>query len=224
VSPYIPNTQITTAQVVSATGWVDDSSTTWTYASATTFTVSGDQTVKFSKGTRLQLTQSGSVKYFVVAGSSFGGGTTTVTITGGSDYTLANAAISVNSYSYAANPQGYPSWFSYTPVWTGFSADPPNPIARFSVVGTACTLNILCGTPGTSNATTLTATLPIVPHGTLGYGRYTCRATNNSADLATPGLVTIDAVSVLTAYRDMSAAAWTGSGSKGIGGVFVYEI
>jgi hypothetical protein len=73
----------------------------------------GDQTALFSKGTRLKCFNS-SPKYFVVVASSFGAPTTTVTVTGGTDYSLANAAISANYYSYAANPQGYPGWFNYT--------------------------------------------------------------------------------------------------------------
>jgi hypothetical protein len=127
------------SSAVAADGWVDDTATTWTYASASTFTVSGDVTATFTKGTRIKLTQTG-VKYFVVVGSSFGGGNTTVTITGGTDYTLANAAISANYYSYAVNPQGYPGWFDYTPTLKATSSDPTlgsgsSSAGSFSVVG-----------------------------------------------------------------------------------------
>lgn len=115
-----------------ADGWVDDSAATWTYASATTFTVTGDRTAIFSKGTRIKLTQT-TAKYFVVVGSSHAAGTTTVTISGGTDYTLTNAAISANYYSYTSNPQGYPDWFAYTPTWTGASTNPT--IGNGSIVG-----------------------------------------------------------------------------------------
>jgi hypothetical protein len=50
---------------------------------------------------------------------------TTITITGGSDYSLANATISGQAYSYAAAPQGFPQWFNYTPVWTCVSGAQP---------------------------------------------------------------------------------------------------
>ena len=147
------------AASVPTDGWTDDSSNTWTYTSATTFTVTGDQTAKFSKGTRLKLTNS-ALKYFVVAGSSFGAGTTTVTVTGGDDYSLANAAISANYYSYAANPQGYPDWFNYTPSLVGWAAT-PTVTMKFAITGRQC--HVTGAVTGTSNSTTTTFTLPLNP-------------------------------------------------------------
>jgi hypothetical protein len=123
---------------LSISGWIP-SLETWTYASSTTFTVTGvDVTAKYSKGTRIKLTQSSTVKYFVVTASSFSTNTT-VTITGGADYTLANATISDPYFSYAANPQGYPGWFNYTPTWTSSGTQPAigngTIVGRFSMVG-----------------------------------------------------------------------------------------
>lgn len=147
----------------SADGWLAITDTL-TYASATTFTVSGDQTVKYSKGTRIKLTQT-STKYFVVTGSSFSTNTT-VTITGGTDYTLANAAITAPFYSYQANPQGYPGFFAYTTTYGGgWSADPATTTARFSVIGKTCTVVIASSGAGTGTGTpaSKTWTLPIAP-------------------------------------------------------------
>jgi hypothetical protein len=57
---------------------------------------------------RLRLTQT-TIKYFIItAVSSFSGGNTTITMYGGTVYTLANAAISLNSYSGAKSPFGFP--------------------------------------------------------------------------------------------------------------------
>lgn len=148
----------------SADGWLAITDTL-TYASATTFTVSGDQTVKYSKGTRIKLTQT-SVKYFVVTNSSHSSGTTTVTITGGTDYTLANAAITAPFYSYQVNPQGYPGWFAYTTTYGGgWSADPATTTARFGINGKTCTVVINSTGPGTGTGTpaSKTWTLPIAP-------------------------------------------------------------
>lgn len=92
-------------------GWIDPEET-WTYASSTTFTVSGDVTSKYRKGTKIRLTQT-SVKYFVVTDVTYGAPNTTVTVTAGDDYTIANAAITDNFYSYDSCPQGYPSYFNY---------------------------------------------------------------------------------------------------------------
>ena len=89
-------------------GWIYDTDT-WTYVSATSFKITGkDVRDRFPKGTKIKLVQSGSQKYFYVIATAYTSGNTTITITGGSDYTLASAAISGQAYSYAASPQGFP--------------------------------------------------------------------------------------------------------------------
>lgn len=97
------------------TGWreVTDS---WVYASATTITVPTDATTKYSVGDKIRLTQT-TVKYFYVTAVA----ATTLTITGGSDYTLANAAISDVSYSKAQSPLSFPKSFNWTPTWTNLT-------------------------------------------------------------------------------------------------------
>lgn len=111
--------KVTVAELRSAVysdGWAEDDDT-WTYASATTFTIAGvDRTSRFRKGTRVRLKQGGSYKYLAVVGSSFSTDTT-VTVFGGSDYSLANAAITDNAYSWFALPPGYPESFAYPVVW-----------------------------------------------------------------------------------------------------------
>ncbi len=87
-------------------GWTA-STDTWVYASASTFTIAGvDRTAIYTKGTRLKFTQT-TAKYAVVVSSAFSTNTT-VTIAVNNNYTIANAAISANYYSYQASPQGYP--------------------------------------------------------------------------------------------------------------------
>jgi len=112
-------------------GWITPDET-WTYASASTFTVTGDQTAKYTAGTRLKWTQT-TVKYGVVVSSTFGA-STTVTIAVNTDHTIANAAITANYYSYAAKPQGYPGYFNYTPTWTNVSGGTAT-YAVFAIVG-----------------------------------------------------------------------------------------
>jgi hypothetical protein len=85
---------------------------TWTYAAADapsfTFTVAADVTGKYSPGMRVKLTQT-TVKYFIITGvSTYSGGNTTITVYGGTDYTLANAAITSPYYSVVKAPQGFP--------------------------------------------------------------------------------------------------------------------
>lgn len=203
------------------TGWVN-ATDTWTYASATTFTIASvDRTTTFTPGTRIKLTQT-SVKYFVVVSSSFSTNTT-VTVTGGTDYTLANAAITSPAYSYEANPQGYPGVFNYTTVWTGFSADPTS-ANRFSVIGRTCFVNIYSSVVGVSNSTGLTFTLPIASAYNLS-GIPMGATHNNSTSLTTLGVVNLSATSTTaTAYPGPDQGGWTNSNNKSLQAAFNYPI
>jgi len=89
-----------------ATGW-NPISYTCTYASAITFTISGDKTGELYPGMKFKLTQT-TVKYFIVTKVAYSAPDTTVTIYGGVDYTLANAAISSPYYSTQKSPYGFP--------------------------------------------------------------------------------------------------------------------
>ena len=92
-------------------GWIP-AGETWTYASADdptyTFTVAADVTTKYSVGMKIKLTQ-GTVKYFIITAiSTYSGGNTTITVYGGTDYDLADSAISANAYSMMRTPVGFP--------------------------------------------------------------------------------------------------------------------
>lgn len=67
-------------------------------------------------GTKIWLTQTTS-KYFHVTGKSG----TTITVKAGTDYTLANAAITAPYFSNEVTPVDFPSMFSYTPTLTNFT-------------------------------------------------------------------------------------------------------
>ncbi len=154
-----------TPATVSTDGWTDHSAYTWTYASASTFTIAGvDLTTTFTKGTRLKFTQT-TVKYAVVVSSSFSTDTT-VTIAVNTDYTIANAAISANYYSYQATPQGYPIYFNKTDVTVKGSGGSIGTFAetakiyRFSITGNM--MYIIFKTSVTNNGSwTGNLTLPI---------------------------------------------------------------
>ena len=121
-------------------GWIYDTDT-WTYVSATSFKITGkDVRYRFPNGTKIKLVQSSTTKYFYVVATSYTHRDgTIVTVTGGSDYALANENISGQAYSYAAAPQNFPQWLNYTPVW---SADGGTPVlgngtlfGKFSMIG-----------------------------------------------------------------------------------------
>lgn len=103
-------TLTTLRQILMVDGWIE-AGETWTYASADaptfTFTISGDKTGKYSVGMRVKLTQT-TIKYFIITAVSYGAPNTTVTIYGGTDYTLANAAITLPFYSMSKAPLGFP--------------------------------------------------------------------------------------------------------------------
>lgn len=114
-------------------GWTS-AGETWTYASASTFTISGDKTAKYLAGTRLKFTQT-TVKYFVVVSSSYSAPNTTVTVAVNTSYTIANAAISSNYYSYELSPAGYPDYYNFTPSWTNVTVGNGTVVARYSFDG-----------------------------------------------------------------------------------------
>lgn len=128
------------ADLVTLTGW--HAGETWTYASAVTFTVAGDQTTKYFIGTKIKLTQT-TVKYFYVISSSYSDPTTTVTVTGGTDFTLVSAAITSPFYSYAAIPVGFPHWFNYLSTVSGSGGTKgtyaeTSTCSKFRIVERAC--------------------------------------------------------------------------------------
>ncbi len=140
-------------------GWVQTNDA-WSYASATTITVPAGATSIYAKGDRIRLTQSSTVKYFNVIAVA----DTLLTITGGTDYTLANSAISAISFSHAVSPNGFPQWFSYTPsITSGVGAlTTVSATGKFSVLGR--NVNVAIGITITTNGTGagyINAPLPI---------------------------------------------------------------
>jgi hypothetical protein len=93
-------------------GWISGSGT-WSYTSADSpifvMSVPDADAADINLGDRIKLTQT-TEKYFIVhAKGSPSGGFTPVTIYGGTDYTLANAAISFPGWSHAKSPLGFPT-------------------------------------------------------------------------------------------------------------------
>jgi len=198
---------------------------TWAYASATSFTISGvDRTAIFTKGTKLRLTQT-TAKYFYVVSSSFSTNTT-VNVTGGSDYTLANAAITLPYYSYASSPQGFPNWFNWAPSFTGFSANPTNSVYRFQMIGNTVALAVRQGTAGTSNATSFKVSLPITAQTITDGGWWGSSGfyVDNGGATTTGGAVGIATGDTDITCYTANLGAWTASGTKRTAFEIFYEI
>ena len=99
-------TELNAQILASNDGWID-ANESWAYASASTITVPSGAAAKYAKGDKIKLTQT-TVKYFYVVGVA----DTVLTVNGGTDYTVANAAITLNYYSHATSPIGFPSKFT----------------------------------------------------------------------------------------------------------------
>lgn len=214
---------VTAAKLANVDGWTL-ASDTWTYASATTFTIAGvDRTSSFPVGTKIKLTQT-TTKYFYVVATSFSTDTT-VTITGGSSYTLANAAITSPYYSYASTPQAFPHWFNYAPTPTGFSANPSGATYRFAIHGRMCTTDVYMPNNGTSNATTFTIPAPVTAGASAAYAYTIARAFNNGGIINEGAQVNIGpAGTAFTLYTGFGDQAWTNTNAKGASFLINYEI
>ena len=149
-------------------GWIKDK-WVWYYGSATTILIYGeDITEIFPNGTKLRWTQGGGWKYAYVVGTAYASGVNTLTVTGGDDYSVANADIEDNYFSYAACPTGFPGWFNYTPTgstsgsmtWTSISWT----FARFFMVGEMVSVQVYgIGTIGGTASTDLRISCPVSP-------------------------------------------------------------
>lgn len=126
---------------------------TLTYASATTITIASGGASRWKKGDKLKITQT-TDKYFYVIGVA----DTLLTVTGGSDYTVANAAITAASYSRSGTAIGFPDYFNITVAsWatsgTAFTNAPTTPLFRMSIVENKCWLWAIFLTNATSGGT-----------------------------------------------------------------------
>lgn len=193
-------------------GWVSSGCETWTYSTASKVLIPADATNKYQKGDKVKLDQTTTKYFYVSATPTYSGSNTTLTLFAGSDYTVANAAITNNYFSKVSNPQGFPSVFNFTVTYAGFSANPSGGTNTFWLNGKTCFVNYYASSFGTSNATNLTMSLPITSAGNVqGFAR----SWDNSVAITTPTLIDITTgATVVTVYKDMAGASWTSSGSK----------
>lgn len=136
----------------SVTGWINCTETL-TYASSTTITIATGGASRWKKGDKLKITQT-TDKYFYVIGVA----DTLLTVTGGSDYTVANAAITAASYCREGTAIGFPDYFnisvdSWSTSGTAFTNAPTTPLFRMSIVENKCWLWAVFLTNATSGGT-----------------------------------------------------------------------
>lgn len=208
------------------TGWVIVNET-FTYASAKTITVASGAASRFQKGDKLKLTQT-TVKYFYIVGVA----DTVLTVTGGSDYTVANAAITSPYLSRIENPLGFPTFFNYVPTEGGWTSVTFNKM-QFSIQAT-----MFFGwmrLTGTSDQTYSRIVLPVAPAiledaqaTSFGLTEY---AVDNGSSIATGSSWRIDQTTANASNKYLefssslvSGGAWTDSGVKTVKTNFYYHI
>ena len=139
-------------------GWTP-AAESWTYASATTITVPSGAASKYSVGDKIKLTQTTAKYFYIVTVAD-----TLLTVTGGADYTVANAAITSPYYSKASSPVGFPQWFNHNTGQTGITIGNGTLIRKFQISGRAVneTTKFVHGST-TSVTGDILWTLPVVP-------------------------------------------------------------
>lgn len=144
---------VNTAVAAGSDGWTAGTGT-WSYSSADapTFVISvnADMTAILGVGMKIKLTQT-TVKYFIVtAVGSFSGGATLITVYGGTDYVLANAAISSPNYSVVKAPLGFPmspaKWSVIVTDSTIRTQASPTKNTWYNLGTTACQITVPIGT------------------------------------------------------------------------------
>ena len=113
-------------------------------------------------------------------------------------------------------------WSTWTPSYSGFSTA-PTVIARYIRIGKTIAATMRVTANGTSNATTLTFTLPVAAAvATTSIGSLI--AVDNGSGLTTPcRLDTRAASTTADAYSNPAGGGWTAANGKDCSGTFIYE-
>lgn len=143
IKAYV-DAQVAAIPTAPVDGW-QAATGTWQYASASTITVPSGAAALYRVGDKIKITQT-TTKYFYITAVA----DTLLTVNGGTDYTVANAAITNPYYSHYDTPIGFPDWFNYSPseTWT----NPPTSrttYCKFCVVGRKAMM--VWSTKGTAN-------------------------------------------------------------------------
>lgn len=203
-NPYVP------ISLYQPDGWYSIPDAGWSYLSANTITVPAGALLRFAKGDKLKITNSGT-KYFNVIDVA----DTVLTVQGGSDYVVSNNPITSVYVSKDLSPVGFPSSFNFSTTYSGFSVNPVQ-TRRFSLLGRRARIDVeTTGAAGTSNATnyTMTTVLPCETN-TIGFKTGGHQGYDNGvyqenvfASIAAGG-------SLITLLTQGGSTGWTAAGDK----------
>jgi hypothetical protein len=208
-------------------GWNLDSNT-WTRVSNTQFTVSSatNFTNRYLPGVKLTWAESGTIKYGVVASSSFASSTTTVNLVPTTDYVMSASPDAATTCLSLTHPPGFPSRFLYAPTVTGFSTAPATSLSWWNIQNGLCTLSVAWLTAGTSNANTFTVALPIAAS-TVGLWltSFDLPAALDGGTGITLGTGTVSATATsATLSNGTGTTSWATSGAKNASFTVTYPI
>lgn len=192
-------TGLATLELAASNGWIPVNET-WTYASATTITVPSGAASKYKKGDKIRYKQGGGYKYeYVITVTD-----TLLTVTGGSDYTVANATITDIYYSHELNPIGFPESFNWTPTAGGITKGNGVTVSTFNIIGNVVNFYVAFTLGSTSAITGRNSyTLPVsasIPATALGYILDSGAAEYISYSYVSDGTVYVDVLSADGTY------------------------
>jgi len=137
-------------------------------------------------------------------------GATSANHAGGAPVTMGFTPTQYNSLIDGTGLQ-FPAWTAWTPTYTGLSANPTT-LAFYQQLGKLVIVSYYDSTPGTSNATTHTLTLPVAAKRSGVF--LTSQFQDNGVQPSNPGSITTTAGSnIATVYRDSAGTGWTASGN-----------
>lgn len=213
VTAVVANTSITVNQLT-----LDHTTSSPLVRLLDVFTVNADVSATIKAGISVKYTQT-TVKYGTVYSSTNSGGTTTIVLIHNTDYGVTNAAISATYYSPLASPSGWPGWFNFDPAPLGWSVIPTTGATyRYYPLGKTMYVSIAqTNDAGTSNATTMTFSAPIITQSLAGAINVT--TLDNGVLLTTPGRLTpgnVNTSRTLTSRSNVANGAWTAALGKRI--------
>lgn len=125
-----------------------------------------------------------------------------------------------------ATADDFTAWATWTPTFTGFSANPASGVYRYITLGAICIAMVRQPNNGTSNATGFTISAPVTAATVTG-GAWTAWAmsnNNSAATTSTSDVYILSAGSTFTVRLASNDAGWTNSGGKSTNFTIVYEI
>jgi hypothetical protein len=102
---------------------------------------------------------------------------------------------------------------TWVPTITGYSSAPTVTVANYTRVGNVCFIHVAFS--GTSNATTVTMTLPFTARNSAIQALHGIATDSGTAQTASGVLKTAVNSNVANLYKTLANGAWTNSGTKG---------